>query len=72
MTTKSPLQKILQEILHTESESKKNHERARNTKPQEKKVESNINSAAHNQTLKQERQLNDGNHHIPINTKSEY
>jgi hypothetical protein len=37
MTTKPPLQKILQEILHIESESKQNHERADNTKPQEKK-----------------------------------
>jgi hypothetical protein len=37
MTTKSPLQKILQGILHTESESKQNHERPGGTKPQEKK-----------------------------------
>jgi hypothetical protein len=37
MTTKPPLQKILQGILHTERESKQNHERAGNTKPQEKK-----------------------------------
>jgi hypothetical protein len=37
MTTKPPLQKILQGILHTESESKQNHERTGNTKPQEKK-----------------------------------
>jgi hypothetical protein len=37
MTTKPPLQKILQGILHTESESKQNHERAGNTKPQVKK-----------------------------------
>jgi hypothetical protein len=37
MTTKSPLQKILQGILHTENESKQNHERTGNTKPQEKK-----------------------------------
>jgi hypothetical protein len=37
MITKLPLQKILQGILHTESESKQNHERAGNTKPQEKK-----------------------------------
>jgi hypothetical protein len=36
MTTKPPLQKILQGILHTESESKQNHERAGNTKSQEK------------------------------------
>jgi hypothetical protein len=37
VTTKPPLQKILQEILHTESESKQNHKKAGNTKPQEKK-----------------------------------
>jgi hypothetical protein len=37
MTTKPPLQKILQGILHTDNESKQNHERAGNTKPQEKK-----------------------------------
>jgi hypothetical protein len=37
MTTKPPLQKILQGILHTESESKQNCEMAGNTKPQEKK-----------------------------------
>jgi hypothetical protein len=37
MTTKQPLQKILQGILHTENESKQNHERAGKTKPQEKK-----------------------------------
>jgi hypothetical protein len=37
MTTKPPLRKILQGILHTENESKQNHERAGNSKPQEKK-----------------------------------
>jgi hypothetical protein len=37
MTTKPPLQKILQGILHTKNERKQNHERAVNTKPQEKK-----------------------------------
>jgi hypothetical protein len=36
-TTKPPLQKIFQGILHTENESKQNHERAGNIKPQEKK-----------------------------------
>jgi hypothetical protein len=36
MTTKPPLQKILQGILHTENESKQSHERAGNTKTQEK------------------------------------
>jgi hypothetical protein len=37
ITTKPPLQKILQGILHTEKESKQNYERTGNTKPQEKK-----------------------------------
>jgi hypothetical protein len=37
MTTKPPLQKILQGILHTENECKQNHEKAGSTKPQEKK-----------------------------------
>jgi hypothetical protein len=36
MTTKPPLQKILQGLLHTENESKQNHERTGSTKPQEK------------------------------------
>jgi hypothetical protein len=35
--TKPPLQKILQRILHTESETQHNHEMAGSTKPQEKK-----------------------------------
>jgi hypothetical protein len=39
MTTKLPLQKILQGILHTESETQHNHERTGRTKPQEKKIE---------------------------------
>jgi hypothetical protein len=33
MTTKPPLQKILQGILHTENKSKQNHERTGNIKP---------------------------------------
>jgi hypothetical protein len=37
MTTKPPLQKILQGILHTEDESKQNHEKTGSIKPQEKK-----------------------------------
>jgi hypothetical protein len=40
-------------------------------KRKDKKEESNTDSAAHNQTLKQQRQLNDRNHHIPINTNTE-
>jgi hypothetical protein len=33
--------------------------------------ESNINSAAHNQTLKQQKQINDRNYHILININTE-
>jgi hypothetical protein len=54
MTTKPPLQKILQGIWYTES--KQNHERTGSTKPQEKKIqgsESSNDSAACNQILKQ-------------------
>jgi hypothetical protein len=40
MTTKPPLQKILQGILHTENESKQSHERTGSTKPQKKRQES--------------------------------
>jgi hypothetical protein len=36
-----------------------------------KKLESNTDSAVHNQTLKQQKQLNDRKHHIPINTNTE-
>jgi hypothetical protein len=36
-----------------------------------RKVESNIDSAAHNQTLKQQRQLSNRKHHIPISTNIE-
>jgi hypothetical protein len=37
MTSKPPVQKILQGILHTEDESKQNHDRMENIKLQEKK-----------------------------------
>jgi hypothetical protein len=37
MTTKPPLQKILQGILHTEDENKQNHERMESIKLQKKR-----------------------------------
>jgi hypothetical protein len=37
-----------------------------------KKVESNIDSATHNQILKQQRQLNDRDHCISIKTNTKY
>jgi hypothetical protein len=73
VTTKPPQQKILQGILHKESETQHNQERAGSTKLQEKEkqeVEGNLNLGTHNQTLKKLRQLNDRNHHIPINTNT--
>jgi hypothetical protein len=76
LTTKPPLQKILQGILHTKNESKQNHERTGSTKPQEKKrqeIRSNIDSAAHNQTINNnnKKNLNDRNHYITININTE-
>jgi hypothetical protein len=70
MTTKPPPQKILQGILHTEDKSKQNHKRTGSIKPQEKKrvSKSIIDLTAHNQFLKQQKQLN---HHISINVNTE-
>jgi hypothetical protein len=75
MTTKPLLQKILQGILHTENKANKNtkgqaipnHRRRKG-----KKGKSNIHSATHNQTLNQQRHLNDKDHLIPINTNTEH
>jgi hypothetical protein len=37
VTNKPPLQKVLQEFLHTEDENKQNHEKTGSIKPQKKK-----------------------------------
>jgi hypothetical protein len=74
MTTKPTLQKIFQGILPQKMKAYKtmkgqsatNHRRRK-----DKESESKIDSAAHNQTLKQQKQLNDRYHHIPINTNTE-
>jgi hypothetical protein len=74
MTTKKPLQKIFQGILHQKMNANKtmsgqatlNHSRRKNMES-----ESNTDSAAYNQTLKQQKQLNVRNHHISINTNTE-
>jgi hypothetical protein len=39
MTTIPPLQKILQEILHTEDENKHNHKGTGSIKPHEKNIQ---------------------------------
>jgi hypothetical protein len=42
------------------------------TKPRAgKKAKNNTDSAAHDQTFKQQRQLNDRNYYVPINTNTE-
>jgi hypothetical protein len=62
MTTKPPLQKILQGIQHTEDESKQNHERPGSIKPLEKKRQNSIDLTACNHSLKQQKQLNGRKH----------
>jgi hypothetical protein len=47
-------------------QAKTNHRRRKN-----KESESNINSDAQNQTLKQQKQLNDRDHHKTININTE-
>jgi hypothetical protein len=42
-----------------------------NHRRKDKESESNTDSTAHNQTLKQQKQLNDRNHHIPTNINTE-
>jgi hypothetical protein len=74
MTTEPQLQKILQGILHTESERKKtmkgqsipNHRRRKG-----KKAKTNTDSATHNQSLNQQRKSHDRDHHVLINTNTE-
>jgi hypothetical protein len=43
-----------------------------NHRRKDKESENNIDSDAHKQTLKPQKQVNDRNHHIPINTNTEY
>jgi hypothetical protein len=50
----------------TSGQAISNHKRRK-----DKESDSNIDSAAHNQTLKQQKHLNDRNHHIPINIRTE-
>jgi hypothetical protein len=59
----------LKEYMTTKTmrgQSTTNHKRRK-----DKESESNINSAAHNQTLKQQKQLNDRNQHILTNINTE-
>jgi hypothetical protein len=74
MTTKTPLQKILQGILCTEMKANKamkgqtipNHRRRKH-----KKIKNNPDSTTHNQTLNQQRQVHDRDYHVFININTE-
>jgi hypothetical protein len=73
MTTKPPLQEILQGILTQKvkpNTTMKGQAVPNYRKRKSKKVESNIDLGTCNQTFKQLRQLNDRNHHIPISTNT--
>jgi type II secretory pathway pseudopilin PulG len=71
MTTKPPLQNILQGILHIEDESKQNPNRMGSIRHSRRQSESSIDLAAYNQVLKQQKQLNGWNHQIPISINTE-
>jgi hypothetical protein len=45
---------------------------ANHRRRKDKESESNIDSAAHNQTIKQQKQLNDRNQNIPININTKW
>jgi hypothetical protein len=75
MTTKPHYKRFFKEFCTLKMRANKtmtgeavpNHRRRKG-----KKLESNIDSAIHNQTLKQQKQPNGRNHHIPININTEY
>jgi hypothetical protein len=73
VTTKPPLQKILQGLCTQKvkpSLTMKGQAAPNHRKRKSKTVENNLNLGTHNQTFKQLRQLNDRNHHIPISTNT--
>jgi hypothetical protein len=75
MTTKPPLQKILQGILYTQkmktNKTMRGQAAPNHSRKKDKESESSIDSVAHNQILKQQKELNGRNHHIPINIYTE-
>jgi hypothetical protein len=74
MTTKTPLQKILKGILHTEDKTNitmKCWEILNLKRRIDKYSERCINVAAHTQIFKQQKQVNGRTHHIPLNINIE-
>jgi hypothetical protein len=69
MTTKQPLKRFLKEFC-TQKMKANNTMRGQEVsshRRKDKESESSINSVVHNQILKQQKQLNGRNYHIPIN-----
>jgi hypothetical protein len=54
-----------------ENKSMRGQAAQKHRRRKDKESESNIDSATYNQTLKQQKQLNDRNHHILININTE-
>jgi hypothetical protein len=74
MTTKPPLQKILKGILYKKMKTNitmKGQKVLNLIRRKDKHSESSIESAAYTQVLKQQKQLNGRNHHIPLHTNTE-
>jgi hypothetical protein len=74
MTTKPKLKRVFKEFCTQKvkaHKTMKGQAAPSHRKGKGKNVKSNIDSAAHNQTLKQQEQLNDRNHHIPISANTE-
>jgi hypothetical protein len=74
MTTKPPLRRFYKEFCTQKMKANKTtrgQEVSNHRRRKDKESESNTDSAAYNQTLKQQEQLNGRNHHTPININTE-
>jgi hypothetical protein len=73
MTTKPSLQKILKEFCTQKMKANNitGGQEASNHKRKDKQPENSNDLTAHNQILKQQKQLNGRTHHIPININTE-
>jgi hypothetical protein len=74
MTTKTPLQKFSKEFCTQKMKANKTtrgREVSNRRRRKDEDSENSPDSAVHNQALKQQKQLNGRNHHIPINITTE-
>jgi hypothetical protein len=72
MTTKLPLKRFSKEFCTQKMKASKTMkgQAVPNHRRKDKESERNINSAAHNEILKQQKQLDDRKQRIPINTNT--